>query len=196
MLCAKSVGWRSRHHCRSCGLIICDNCKSPFEFRLQKWVSSTTGHAIKHDDKGKSKKVCKCCFRILKQKQQEEKTLTVNEGSQPHLTWLNDNFLKAVGKSSYWGGEVWTAGYYTKTGSYRVTLTNPEEYPNSSNSYTQTMGGREVDIIGIWQSNDRQIWYELRCPSDRASQSGLWPQDRTGWIRADNIKPTNKALHL
>ena len=53
--------WR-RHHCRSCGWAVCERC-CPLKQRLEldRWVSSTAGHPIKHGLK--LKRVCNVCVR-------------------------------------------------------------------------------------------------------------------------------------
>ena len=53
--------WR-RHHCRSCGWAVCERCcPSKQRHELDRWVSSTAGHPVKHGLKWK--RVCNACAR-------------------------------------------------------------------------------------------------------------------------------------
>jgi hypothetical protein len=55
--------WK-RHHCRCCGWVVCYGCLS-HTVGLDRWVSSTEGHPVKHQDElsspTKLKKVCRNC---------------------------------------------------------------------------------------------------------------------------------------
>jgi hypothetical protein len=50
--------WR-RHHCRSCGWVVCAGCLAPEPVELDRWVSSTKGHEVRHGAPTKAKKVCR-----------------------------------------------------------------------------------------------------------------------------------------
>ena len=77
MLCGVAEFWRAgpaswtRHHCRSCGWVVCASCRpSKQTLEMDRWVSSTSGHEIKQGSSGvgqagrllKPKKVCNSCF--------------------------------------------------------------------------------------------------------------------------------------
>jgi hypothetical protein len=52
----------TRHHCRSCGWVVCLNCcPADQAVELASWVSSTTGHPIKTGSPAKAKRVCNSC---------------------------------------------------------------------------------------------------------------------------------------
>eukprot|EP01046_Picozoa_sp_COSAG06_P034226 COSAG06_NODE_3568_length_5176_cov_22.718732_5_plen_381_part_00 len=67
MLC-DMVFWRAgpaawtRHHCRSCGWVVCLACMPKDQvLPLDRWVSSTTGHPLKCGAPTKEKRVCNSC---------------------------------------------------------------------------------------------------------------------------------------
>jgi hypothetical protein len=68
MLCKQVEFWRTgpaswtRHHCRSCGWVVCLNCCPADQTALLgRWVSSTAGHPIKEGAPPKAKRVCNSC---------------------------------------------------------------------------------------------------------------------------------------
>lgn len=54
--------WR-RHHCRYCGWVICSNCFPASQIiAVDRWISSTEGHPVKHLEVGLCpKRVCRSC---------------------------------------------------------------------------------------------------------------------------------------
>lgn len=53
-------GYR-RHHCRSCGWVVCATCLHDETLELDRWVSSTVGNTLKHGNPTKPKRVCNSC---------------------------------------------------------------------------------------------------------------------------------------
>jgi hypothetical protein len=54
-------GYR-RHHCRSCGWVVCAACIPDSQtLELDRWVSSTAGNTLKDGDPTKPKRVCNSC---------------------------------------------------------------------------------------------------------------------------------------
>eukprot|EP01046_Picozoa_sp_COSAG06_P030962 COSAG06_NODE_2978_length_5994_cov_51.043766_5_plen_432_part_00 len=52
--------WR-RHHCRSCGWVVCKGCLAPEPVELDRWVSSKAGHPINYGAPTKAVAVCRAC---------------------------------------------------------------------------------------------------------------------------------------
>eukprot|EP01046_Picozoa_sp_COSAG06_P058765 COSAG06_NODE_11916_length_1447_cov_8.451039_1_plen_212_part_01 len=50
-----------RHHCRSCGWVVCKACLAPEPLALDRWVSSQADHAIRFGTPTKAKTVCRAC---------------------------------------------------------------------------------------------------------------------------------------
>lgn len=68
MLCKQVEFWWkgpaswTRHHCRSCGWVVClECCPADQTMQLASWVSSTTGHPVKTGLPAKAKRVCNSC---------------------------------------------------------------------------------------------------------------------------------------
>ena len=65
-LCDEEFGMLNRqHHCRYCGWLVCSECSPEGQLMdVDRWVSSTEGHPVKHAAPGevKQKRVCSSCF--------------------------------------------------------------------------------------------------------------------------------------
>ena len=53
-----------RHHCRSCGWVVCKACLAPEPVALDRWVSSKKGHPVKRGAPTKAKTVCRACVLV------------------------------------------------------------------------------------------------------------------------------------
>jgi hypothetical protein len=58
----RSIPGKGRHHCRSCGWVVCAGCLPKGQtLELDRWVSSTTGNIRKYGNPTKAKRVCNSC---------------------------------------------------------------------------------------------------------------------------------------
>ena len=59
----KSYTDKTRHHCRSCGWLLCEQCCPADQMLpMDRWVSSTAGNPLHRANPPKPKRVCNTCF--------------------------------------------------------------------------------------------------------------------------------------
>jgi ribA/ribD-fused uncharacterized protein len=117
MLCSKEIGsaWYvgspNQHHCRRCGIAVCDEC-SQNTATLDKWLSgSGKPHTLHTEQSAEPLRVCNLCNRSLSAAQPRPAAVPAPTPSQPNVDFYKGD--KSVQFSEDGGGNSQTL---TKTG--------------------------------------------------------------------------------